>query len=143
MARTETLLEAATKRLRIIRQGDIVQIVIDGGGALVTTTQEVLQAQKWAGRKPATGNMVSDRGRFLEQITVLISRPGSMLSTRGNTRQVESLAKQMNQGGYDLNEWMLPPELKRLGHTQPEPPKPKAGEPAPPDPEKDEPDAAS
>lgn len=125
MARTESLFEAATKRARVVRQGDIVQIIIDGGGAMVTTTQEFLQAQKWAARKPATGNMISDRGRFLEQITVLISRPGSMATTRGNARQVERLAQQMRQGGYDMNEWMLPPELKNLGHPQPEPPKPK------------------
>lgn len=127
MARTLTLFEAATSRARIVRQGDIVQIIIDGGGAMVTTTQEFLQAQKWAARKPATGNMISDRGRFLEQITLLISRPGSMATTRGHARQVERLAQQMKQGGYDLNEWMLPPELKNPGHPQPEPPKPKKG----------------
>lgn len=136
MARTLTLLEAALLRMRVIRQGDLVQIVIDGGGALVTTTMEFMQAQKWAQRKPATGNMVSDRGRFLEQITVLISRPGSIASTRGNARQVEGLARLMKQGGYDLNEWMLPPELKNLGHPRAEPPKPRAAEQAP---EPDEP----
>ncbi len=125
MARSETLFEAAVKRMRVIRQGDIVQIIIDGGGALVTTTQEFLQAQKWASSKPATGNMVTDRGRLLEQIGPLVSRPGSMLSTRGNAKQVEALAKLMKQGGYDLGEWMLPPELKNPAPTAPEPIRPK------------------
>jgi hypothetical protein len=128
VARTETLLEAALKRIRVIRQGDIVQLVIDGGGALVTTTQEFMQAQKWASSKTATGNIVTDRGRLLEQIGPLISRPGSMLSTRGNAKQVEALAKLMKQGGYDLGEWMLPPELKNPQVPQPEPAKPKAAE---------------
>jgi hypothetical protein len=128
MARAETLLEAALKRIRVIRQGDIVQLVIDGGGALVTTTQEFIQAQKWASSKTATGNIVTDRGRLLEQIGPLISRPGSILSTRGNAKQVEALAKLMKQGGYDLGEWMLPPELKNPQIPQPEPAKPKAAE---------------
>ncbi len=132
MAKTQTLLEAALMRMRAIRQGDLVQLVVDGGGAMVCTTMEFLQAQKWAQRKPATGNAISDRGRFLEQITVLISRPGSMASTRGSAKAVEGLAKLMKQGGYDLGEWMLPPELKNLGRPAPEPPGPK-----PPAPEKD------
>ncbi len=112
MPRAETLFEAAVKRIRVMRQGDLVQLVIDGGGALVTTTQEFMQAQKWASSKTATGNTVTDRGRLLEQIGPLVSRPGSMLSTRGHTKQIEALAKLMKQGGYDLGEWMLPPELK-------------------------------
>lgn len=129
MPRTESLLEAALKRIRVIRQGDIVQIVIDGGGALVTTAQEFIQAQKWASSKPATGNIVTDRGRLLEQIGPMISRPGSMLSTRGNAKQVEALARLMKQGGYDLGEWMLPPELKNPRMPQPEPAKPKPAAP--------------
>ncbi|MES0872449.1 hypothetical protein [Sinimarinibacterium thermocellulolyticum] len=127
--RTETLLESALKRIRVIRQGDIVQLVIDGGGALVTTTQDFLQAQKWASTKPATGNLVTDRGRLLEQIGALVSRPGSMVSTRGNAKQVEALAKLMKQGGYDLSEWMLPPELKNPQIPQPEQKPPSAPPP--------------
>jgi hypothetical protein len=119
MPRSESLFEAALKRIRVIRQGDIVQLVIDGGGALVTTTQEFIQAQKWASSRTATGNVVTDRGRLLEQIGPLISRPGSMLSTRGNAKQVEALARLMKQGGYDLGEWMLPPELKNPQIPQP------------------------
>ena len=130
MARSESLFEAALKRIRVIRQGDIVQLVIDGGGAMVTTTQEFMQAQKWASSKTATGNIVTDRGRLLEQIGPLVARPGSMLGTRGNAKQVEALAKLMKQGGYDLGEWMLPPELKNPQIPQPEPPKPKPAAPA-------------
>ena len=53
-----------------------------------------------------------------------------MLSTRGNAKQVEALAKLMKQGGYDLGEWMLPPELKNPQIPQPEKkPQPASAEP--------------
>jgi hypothetical protein len=125
VSKTLNVFEAATSRARVMKQGDLVQIVIDGGGAMVTTLAEFMQAQKWAQRKPATGNMVTDRGRFLEQITALVSRPGSMVSTRGNSKQVEALARSMKQAGYDIGEWMLPPELKNLGMPTAEPRKAK------------------
>lgn len=115
MARTLTLLDVVQQRLRTIRQGDIAQLVVDGGGAMVVTSQELAQAQKWAQRKSASGNAMTDRARYLDQITVMISRPGSMLPTRGHVQALEKLAKQMMQAGYDINEWALPPELRGLG----------------------------
>lgn len=114
MAATLSLFDSAMKRARIIRQGQIVQIVVDGGGAFVTTLQEFMPVQKWAMSRAATGNAVTDRGRLFERITILISRPGSMVSTRGSDKYVEQLAQLMNQAGYDLAEWMLPPTLKNL-----------------------------
>ena len=112
--RALNLFESAVSRARVVRQGEIVQVVIDGGGAFVTFTQEFHQAQKWASPKTASGNMITDRGRFFEQIGTLISRPGSMVSTRGSGKYVENLARAMLQAGYDIGEWMLPPELKDL-----------------------------
>lgn len=125
MKRTLSLFESAVSRARVIRQGDIVQVVIDGGGAFVTFTQEFQQAQKWAAAKPATGNMVTDRGRLFEQIGTLVSRPGSMVGTRGHGKYVEALVRAMNQAGYELSEWMLPPELKKIAtaHLQPSAPR--------------------
>src|SRR3546814_13685356 len=58
--------------------------------------------------------MITDRGRFFEQIGTLVSRPGSMVSTRGPGKYVENLVRARNQAGYDIGEWMLPPELKGL-----------------------------
>src|SRR3546814_19998561 len=58
--------------------------------------------------------MITDRGRFFEQIGTLVSRPGSVVSTRGHGKYVENLVRAMNQAGYDIGEWMLPPELKDL-----------------------------
>src|SRR3546814_18119927 len=123
--RTLNLFESATSRARVIRQGEIVQIVIDGGGAFVTFMQEFNLAKKWATPKTATGNMITDRGRFLEQIGTLVSRPGSMVSPRGNGKYVATLVSAMNLAGYDSGEWMMPPALKDLatGHQKSLPPR--------------------
>jgi hypothetical protein len=131
--RVLNLFESAVSRLRVIRQGDITQVVIDGGGAFVTFTQEFHQAQKWASPKPATGNMITDRGRFFEQIGTLVSRPGSMVSTRGHGKYIEALVRAMNQAGYDIGEWMLPPDLKGIAtaHLRSMPKRPWRGEAAP------------
>lgn len=126
MPRALTLLESAQSRMRTIRQGDLAQLIVDGGGAMVVPMIELMQAQKWAQRKASSGNMLTDRTRFLEQVTTLISRPGSMLPTKGHHKAIEALAKQMMQAGYDINEWALPPELRGLGrHAALEPDAPK------------------
>ena len=123
--RTYTLFESATRSARLLKQGPIMCIIIDGGGAMICFTDEFLAAQKWASRKPATGNAISDRGRFLDQLSVMITRPGSFMGTRGSDKIVEKLARAMMAAGYDLGEWSLPPELKSLGHPGPVDPKPK------------------
>ena len=114
-----TLFESATSRGRIVRQGDLACIVMDGGGAVVVSSQDLVLAQKWAQSRPPSGNLLTDRGRFLDQISVLISRPGSQQPTRGNDRQIERLARSMKQAGYDLSEWQLPPEMKTPQYWMP------------------------
>lgn len=123
--RTYNLFESATRSARLLKQGPIMCIIIDGGGAMICFTDEFLAAQKWGSRKPATGNAISDRGRFLDQLSVLITRPGSFMGTRGSDKIVEKLAKAMMAAGYDLAEWSLPPEIKSMGHPGPVDPKPK------------------
>lgn len=123
------LFDAATARGRVIRQGDIACVIMDGHGAVVVPMQDFQQAQKWAQSRLPTANLLSDRARFLDQFATLISRPGSVQATRGNDRQLERLAKAMLGAGYDLGEWTLPAELKNIGHGQaPAPAKPKAVE---------------
>lgn len=107
MARTLSLFETATGKGRVIRQGEIVQVVMDGGGALVCAANEFLVAQKWAMSRTGSGNVVTDRGRFLDKIEVLISRPNSFVSTRGSSVPLVRLGKAMKQAGYDLKEWNL------------------------------------
>ncbi len=113
MARSLSLFEAATTRGRVIRQGEIVQWVMDGSGAIVIPAQDFLIAQKWGQSRTGSTNIVTDRGRLLEKFETLIARPGSFVSTRGNTRSLASLAKVMIASGYDISEWGLPFDVKQ------------------------------
>jgi len=119
--KTPTLFQAATTGGRVIKQPQLVQFIVDGNGAMVTTAQEFYQVEKWANSRFGSGNRLSDRARFLEQIQTLISRPGSFISTKGSTKPLEDLCKMMKAAGYDLAEWQLPHELKDMGR----PPAPK------------------
>lgn len=114
MANTLNLFDSAFKRARVVRQGDLTQVIIDGGGAFVVMTQDFMQVRKWAQSKTASQNAMTDRARVFEQFGVLISRPGTQAVTRGHNVQLEKLARAMKQGGYDLGEWALPPELKHI-----------------------------
>lgn len=115
VAPARNLLEAATGRGRVLRQGDIVCLIMDGAGAVVVNMADWIAVQKWAQSRPPSGNLLSDRARFLEQFQVLIARPGTVQATRGNDRQLERLAQSMLAAGYDLGEWVLPAEFKDLG----------------------------
>lgn len=132
--KTLTLLQAVTSAGRVVRQGPLVQFIIDGNGAMVMPTLDFFTVEKWANSKFASGNRMADRTRFLDQIQTLVARPGSFISTRGSSKTLEDLARLMKANGYDLNEWQLPPELKNLG--KPPPPeaakKPGAAESGPP-----------
>ena len=108
MARSLSLYEMATGKGRVIRQGEIVQVVMDGAGAFVCGAQDFMIAQKWAMSRTGSSNVVTDRGRFIEKIEVLVARPNSFVSTRGSSVPVERLAKAMKQAGYDLKEWGVP-----------------------------------
>ncbi len=127
-----SLFEAATARGRLIRHGDIACIVMDGAGAVVVSTQELIPAQKWAQSRPPSSNLLSDRARFLDRFQTLIARPGSVQSTRGSQRPLERLAQAMSAVGYDLGEWVLPAEVRESGKTTPDA---KAAMPEPPDPD--------
>lgn len=135
------LFDAATARGRVIRQGDIATLVMDGAGAIIVWSQDLQQAQKWAQSRVPTSNMLSDRARFLDQFGVIVSRPGSVQTTRGNDRQLEKMAKAMMAAGYDLAEWTLPVELKTLGRApkvEPDKKKPDGNESPPTDDEPSE-----
>lgn len=114
MQKARNLFESATSRGRVIRAGDIVCIVMDGAGAVIVPTMDFVQAQKWAQSKTPSANLLTDRARFLDQFTVLVSRPGSIQATRGNDRQLAHIATGMAAAGYALAEWSLPLQLRRV-----------------------------
>jgi hypothetical protein len=118
-----TLFQSATAGGRVIKQGYLAQFILDGAGAMLTPIGEWNTAEKWANSKYASGNRMSDRNRFLDQIQVLVSRPGSFVGTRGSMKPLEDLCKLMKSAGHDLAEWQLPPELKDMGKPKPEEPK--------------------
>ncbi len=107
MAKVLSLYEMAASKGRVIRQGEIVQMVMDGAGAFVCAAQDFVVAQKWGMSRTGSGNITTDRGRLLDKIEVLISRPNSFVSTRGSSVPIERLAKAMKQAGYDLKEWNI------------------------------------
>lgn len=109
-----TLFQSAASGARIIRQMYIVQFIVDGNGAFVTPTMDFNAAEKWASSRNSTGARMTDRTRFLDKLEVLISRPGSFISTRGSSKPLEDLCKAMKAAGYDLGEWQLPHDLKEM-----------------------------
>lgn len=137
--KTLSLYDSATGNGRVIRQGEIVQVIMDGAGAFVCVAQDFSVAQKWAMSRTGSGNKVTDRGRFIEKIEVLISRPNSFVSTRGSSVPVERLAKSMKQAGYDLKEWNIAKDIVEAVEKRPEMGKKKAAEPEPPSESPEEP----
>lgn len=112
--RPRSLYDSALARGRVVRHLDIVCLIVDAGGAMVMPMAEFQAAQKWAASRIASGNVLSDRSRFLERVLTVVSRPGSLVPTRGNNRQIEAVARSMRAAGYDLGEWSLPAEIKKL-----------------------------
>jgi len=136
----KTLFEGFIFRARVVKQGDIAMIVLDGAGALIVPMDEYLTAQKWAQSKMSSGNMVTDRGRFMDQFNSMVARPGSFLGTKGNGRQLYKLVKAMRAAGHGMDDWMVPMDLKAAKLEDPDEIKKKdkgepgaeaAGEPAP------------
>jgi hypothetical protein len=127
-----TLFDAATRNGRVVRQGEIATIVMDGGGAVVVSMLELTSAQKWASSKPFSGNLLTDRARFLDQFSALVARPYSVQPTRGNERQIDRLVRGMRVAGYDIAEWQIPPEMKDPKYWMPQQEEPKKpDDPAP------------
>lgn len=116
----KTLFEGFIYRARVVKQGDIAMIVMDGGGALIVAMDEYVTANKWAQSKMSSGNMVTDRGRFLDQFTYMVARPGSFLGTKGNDRQLYRLVKAMRAAGHGMDDWMVPTELKAAKLADPD-----------------------
>ena len=109
----KALYESALRRAQIHRVGDITEIVFDGAGAVATATLDYKTAERWAMARMPSGNMIRDRGSFLERLETCIVRRGtSVTSTHGSSKPLVDLAKTMKKAGLNLSEWALPPEVK-------------------------------
>ncbi len=140
MPKELTLFESATSGLRVSKHGRVIQIVADGNGACVVMDTEYNAAQKWASSRASAGSPGNDRSKFLDQITTLIARPGSFVSTRGTDKPLEDIARLMLSSGFDLNDWALPPTVKVLFSKGPAAQKAKSKTPQDGDPPVGEPE---
>lgn len=126
-----SLYESARGKLRISRVGALTMLVVDGQGLALAPTADFSVIEKWAKSKPAGPNATIDMGKIIEKLDVLVCRPGTTFaSTRGSTKPLEGVVKEMRAAGMDVKEFQLPPELKEA--PVPEKPKPQKGDDAPP-----------
>ncbi|MEC9358135.1 MAG: hypothetical protein VX836_09730 [Pseudomonadota bacterium] len=119
------MFESALTRLQVSRYGELVQLVMPGEGALIVPTTEFTFVQKWAQRRNSTGSPIRDRALVLEKLDTVIARSGSLVSTRGSRKPLETLVRAMRGAGFAPEEWNLPTDLKTV-------PKPDSGIPAKP-----------
>lgn len=125
-----TLYQSALGKLRVSRIGGLTQLVVDGQGLALTLTADFSVIEKWAKSKAAGPNATIDMGKIIERLDVMVCRPGTTFaSTRGSTKPLQSIVKEMRAAGMDIKEFQLPPELKE--GRPPEPPRPKQDEPPP------------
>src|SRR5690242_5138189 len=107
-----TIYQAACQRLRISRNGNVTQLVMDGAGAAVCLTADFAPAQKWAMSKTSMMNGLQCAAKLIEKIEVLAARPGTTFAgTRGSPKPLSNLLKAMQSAGFDVNEWGFPPDV--------------------------------
>lgn len=123
-----TLYQSATGRLRVSRVGGLTMLVVDGQGLALCLTADFSPIEKWAKSKPSGPNATIDMGKIMEKLDVMVCRPGTTFAaTRGSTKPLQSIVKEMRAAGMDIKEYQLPPELKE--GPPPDKPKPKGDEP--------------
>ena len=91
----------------IRRYGDMTIIAMPSMG-IVTTHQNLQQAQSWGRGKLGSAAPHKDRMRFIERFETMIGRVGSGCATRGSNKAVGALVTIMKQSGMDLESWMIP-----------------------------------
>lgn len=110
-----SLLDSALRRAQVRKAGEITLIVFDGLGAVATDSLAFRSAERWAFSRISSGNIVRDRGTFLERLETAIVRRGTSITTsHGTSRAVAGLAKKMTQAGYSLTEWSIPQAAKDI-----------------------------
>lgn len=131
------LFTAAMYAGSVRRYGDMVVLAMPSMG-IVTTQQDMQQAQSWARCKPSSGIVNKDRIRLLERFETVIARQNSGCSTRGPSKTISGLVKIMASTGMVLDAWSIPKlVMDELYPARPLPETPKkcvADEPALPQP---------
>ncbi|HXG29999.1 MAG TPA: hypothetical protein VNJ47_14255, partial [Nevskiales bacterium] len=69
---------------------------------------------RWAQGRPASGILQKDRMQFLERFELFLARPGSMVQTRGSSKPLYDLLKEMERIGLDIHEWSIPHAVEEM-----------------------------
>lgn len=107
MAQPKDLFTAAMFGGNIRRYGDMVVLALPSMG-LVTTQQDMQQAQCWGRSKISSGILHKDRTSLIERIETVIARMNSGCTTRGSNKTIAGLVKIMKSSGMDLDSWVIP-----------------------------------
>jgi len=107
MAASQDLFTSAMSGGNIRRYGEMVVVAMPNMG-MVTSHQELRNAQAWARGKLAGGPVHKDRARFVERFETVIGRVGSGCATRGGNKALGALIVIMKQSGMNLDAWMIP-----------------------------------
>lgn len=92
--------------------GDLALIVFPmGNGAIITYKDLYLQARRWAENKPDTHNLGRNIEQFCNQIDTYAARFGTTYPTKGHSSVLLKLAKAMQGGGMDIEEWGFPKDV--------------------------------
>ena len=110
MPDTPTILGSATNGARTSRYGDIVLVVMENI-AFITTAQEFQAVSQWARAKQSLGNKHKDRAAMVGRFETLVGRQGGGCATKGTNKVLQGVVKSMEQSGFDIKEWVLPPTL--------------------------------
>ncbi|HSW14755.1 MAG TPA: hypothetical protein VLI06_18065 [Solimonas sp.] len=104
----------------IRRYGEMVVLTLPGV-ELVTTSDDIQQAQRWARSRNSSGQEQLDRDAMLARLETLIARNESGGPTRGTDDIIARLAKRMRTNEMNLDEWNLPQTvLEVLARTEPQ-----------------------
>lgn len=116
----EKLYQTAMRKGAIQRYGSkLIMVVMYGEGAVLVPTMDWQAVSKWAMTKNGTGSPMKDRMTLFERLECVVARPGSFMTTKGNSKLLENVVKGMGECGLDPKEWVLPPDLKEMLDKKP------------------------
>lgn len=107
-----SLYESLLQRGSVSRMGGVTVMRMDGSGAIATTTVAFTMAMRWAQGRQSSNNLHKDRTQFLDRIDVLFARSGSITPSRGSTKPMLQLLRDMESAGLDPLEWNVPSSIK-------------------------------
>jgi len=91
-----------------IRRFGEMAVVTLPDAPLVTSSDALQKAQRWARSRNTSGHEAEDRVQLLAQLETLIAHTDSSSVTRGDPPLLTKLVKRMREEGMDLQVWRIP-----------------------------------